>query len=195
MFTKWELRMRYLQLRDQLTKKERVLLSEKICENLILQLKPAEDQSIHVFLPIITRGEIDTWPFIKHCWKSGAEVFVPKVVGDEMIPVPLKSNTVLVESRWGIPEPESDEGALNVDYDYVITPLLYADAHGNRVGYGKGFYDRFFARINRDALKVGVNYFPPREEISDVFTGDFPLDKLVLPEEILSFGFGSKSTK
>ena len=82
------------------------------------------------------------------------------------------------------------------NYDFVITPLLYADQFGNRVGYGKGFYDRFFSEINRNAVKIGVSFFPPNEEIDDVSDFDVPLNYLVTPTEVLSFGsFESKFTK
>ena len=71
--------------------------------------------------------------------------------------------------------------------------MLYCDNQGNRVGYGKGFYDMFFSKIDHNALKVGVGFFPPEALISDVSEQDIPLDYLVTPTEVLSFM--SKSIK
>ena len=82
------------------------------------------------------------------------------------------------------------------DFYFVIVPLLYCDNQGNRVGYGKGFYDNFLKNINSDVLKIGINYFSPQEKIDDIRKEDIPLDYLVTPTEILSFsGFTSNSTK
>jgi len=75
----------------------------------------------------------------------------------------------------------------DIKFDIVITPLLYCDNQGNRVGYGKGFYDIFFSKIDRSTLKVGVSFFPPVALISDVSQQDVPLDYLVTPTEVLSF--------
>ena len=71
--------------------------------------------------------------------------------------------------------------------DMVITPLVYCDKKGNRIGYGKGFYDRFLSKINRNALKVGVGIFTPDEEIIDVSPADVALDYLVTSSEVFSF--------
>ena len=78
----------------------------------------------------------------------------------------------------------------------MITPLLYCDNQGNRVGYGKGFYDSLFENMSSNAQKIGVNFFNPDEIVDDVWEGDIPLDYLVTPTAVLSFGDGkSKSTK
>ena len=82
------------------------------------------------------------------------------------------------------------------DFDYVLTPLLYCDRSGNRVGYGKGFYDGFFETVNSKTLKIGLNFFGPNEIIDDIWKNDIPLDYLITPTEVLSFlGIASKSTK
>ena len=75
----------------------------------------------------------------------------------------------------------------SVSMDMVITPLVYCDKKGNRIGYGKGFYDRFLSKINRNALKVGVGIFTPDEEIIDVSPADVALDYLVTSSEVFSF--------
>ena len=78
----------------------------------------------------------------------------------------------------------------------MITPLLYCDNQGNRVGYGKGFYDSLFENMSSTAQKIGVNFFNPDEIVDDVWEGDIPLDYLVTPTVVLSFaGIKSKSTK
>ena len=75
----------------------------------------------------------------------------------------------------------------------VIIPLVYCDKKGNRIGYGKGFYDKFLSKINRNAIKTGVGIFTPNEEIVDISPEDIALDYLVTSSEV--FCFKSKSRK
>ncbi|MFN3446520.1 MAG: 5-formyltetrahydrofolate cyclo-ligase, partial [Bacteroidia bacterium] len=95
---------------------------------------------------------------------------------------------------YHIPEPKT-EGVFDGKIDMVLVPLLAFDEAGFRVGYGKGFYDDFFTSLNSDCIKIGVNFFPPCEEIDDLREKDIALDYLVTPAEVLSFGLPSKSTK
>ena len=191
---KAELRKLYLEKRKTLSNDEVLILSKKILENFILQFNVIENQSVHVFLPIKKFNEIETKFLIEYFWKRKVNVFVPKIFKNKIISVKLTPETVLKENSWGILEPISNENECS-NFDFVITPLLYCDRKGNRIGYGKGFYDEFFKTINADAKKIGVNYFPPIESIDDVSDLDVILDYLVTPLETLSFSFTSTSTK
>lgn len=166
-------------------------LSGKILENFLRFFQPVRDQKIHLFLPIKKFNEIDTYLFIKYFFENGIQVFVPKMIEEKLISVELTSETILVQNQWGISEPETDEDSGLNDFDYILTPLLYCDCQGNRIGYGKGFYDRFFSQLNNsECKKIGINFFSPDEKIDDSDKYDVPLDYLVTPEEILSFGKG-----
>ena len=70
--------------------------------------------------------------------------------------------------------------------DVIFVPLLAYDEKGNRIGYGKGFYDRFLANCKPDTLFVGLSFFPPEKNIS-VEETDVPLHYCITPEKILSF--------
>lgn len=187
---KSELRDKYLKLRKTLSKDEVLLSSEKIFKNFDLQFNVSENQNVHVFLPIEKFNEVDTKIFIDFFWKRKINVFIPKMAEGRLISVKYTPDTVLEENSWGILEPKSNINATDC-FDYVITPMLYCDAKGNRIGYGKGFYDQFFGTINQDALKIGVNFFSPEEEIEDVLETDVKMDYLITPEEVLSFDFTS----
>lgn len=191
---KAELRKLYLEKRKTLSNDEVLILSKKILENFILQFNVIENQSVHVFLPIKKFNEIETKFCVEYFWKRKVNVFVPKIFQNKIISVKLTPETILKENSWGILEPISNENECS-NFDFVITPLLYCDRKGNRIGYGKGFYDEFFRTINADAKKIGVNYFPPIESIDDVSDFDVKLDYLVTPVETLSFSFTSTSTK
>ncbi|OCA69702.1 5-formyltetrahydrofolate cyclo-ligase [Chryseobacterium artocarpi] len=184
---KAELRKKYMQKRKALSTDEAFLLSEKIFENFIEYFNPKEGQTVHIFLPILTKKEIDTQIFINYFFKHNIRVFVPKVVGDELVNIEIFKDTAFETSQWGISEPVSNKDSGEVCYDYIITPLLYCDKKGNRVGYGKGFYDGLFQSIFPETKKIGVNYFDPDECIDDVWENDVPLDYLVTSTEVLSF--------
>ena len=90
-----------------------------------------------------------------------------------------------MQNSWGILEPESNENESDA-FDYVITPYCIVMHHGNRIGYGKGFYDQFLQELIMMQKKIGVNYFSPTDSIDDV-SQDVKLDYLVTPTEVLSF--------
>jgi len=184
---KAELRKIYLQKRKALSDDEAFLLSKNIFENFIDYFKPLPGQKVHVFIPTEKFKEIDTQIFIDYFLSGNIRVFVPKIIDTTLISVEIFADTKFETNKWGIPEPVSNKDAEILDFDYVITPLLYCDNKGNRVGYGKGFYDGFFESISEGTKKIGVNYFNPDENIDDVWKSDIPLDYLVTPTEVLSF--------
>jgi 5-formyltetrahydrofolate cyclo-ligase len=184
---KAELRKKYMQKRKALSDDEAFLLSEMIFGNFIDYFKPFPDQKIHIFIPIRKFREIETKLFIDYFLSRNIRVFVPKMVKTELISVEIFTGTRYEINAWGIAEPDSDQDSGILDFDFVITPLLYCDRKGNRVGYGKGFYDGFFENLSADTKKIGVNYFNPDENIDDVWERDIPLDYLVTPDAVLSF--------
>ncbi|MBN9313695.1 MAG: 5-formyltetrahydrofolate cyclo-ligase [Chryseobacterium sp. 39-10] len=193
---KSELREKYLKKREALSKDEVLTKSAQIFENFVDFFKLEKMQNVHCFLSIPEKGEVDTSLFVETFFKHQVNVFVPKIVNKKMISVTLTADTQLKKNAWGITEPESNDNTELNSFDLVLTPLLYCDAHGNRVGYGKGYYDGFFEKLTPHSIKVGVSFFNPQEEIDDSWEKDIPLDYLVTPTEVLSFGgFTSKSTK
>ncbi len=189
---KAELRKEYMHKRKALSDDEAFFLSEKIFENFISYFKPLPGQKVHIFIPIQKFREIDTKLFIDYCLSRNIRVFVPKVVQTELISVEIFTDTHYEINPWGISEPVADEDSGISDFDFVITPLLYCDRKGNRVGYGKGFYDGFFENVSAGTKKIGVNYFNPDENIDDVRKNDIPLDYLVTPDAALSFSGSSE---
>lgn len=189
---KAELRKKYMQKRKALSSDEAFLLSEKIFENFINYFKPVSGQKVHIFIAIEKFKEINTQIFIDHFLSRNISVFVPKIVDTKLISVEIFKDTQFEINNWDIAEPVSNEDSGVLDFNYVITPLLYCDQKGNRVGYGKGFYDGFFENLSSETKKIGVNYFNPDELIDDVWENDIPLDYLVTPTDMLSFFKGEE---
>ncbi|MFZ0597958.1 MAG: 5-formyltetrahydrofolate cyclo-ligase, partial [Flavobacterium sp.] len=71
--------------------------------------------------------------------------------------------------------------------EVVFVPLLAFDNVGNRVGYGKGFYDKFLAQCKPRTIKIGLSFFEAENQIDDVFESDVKLDYCVTPEKIFRF--------
>ncbi|ASK31609.1 5-formyltetrahydrofolate cyclo-ligase [Chryseobacterium sp. T16E-39] len=189
---KAELRKKYMQKRKTLSHDEVFFLSERIFEKFVDFFNPLRNQKVHIFLPIEKFMEIDTQIFVKYFLSHHIRVFVPKVVGQQLISVEIFSDTEFEINSWGILEPLSNKDSGELGFDFVVTPVLYCDHNGNRLGYGKGFYDGFFQNLPEGSKKIGVNYFSPDETIDDIWENDIPLDYLVTPTEVLSFFAGEE---
>lgn len=184
---KKELRLLYKNKRKALSDDEVFQFSKAIFQNFIDFFTVEKGQKIHLFLTIEKLKEVQMSFFIDYFFEMDVRLFVPKIVQDKLIAVEITPQTVYETNTWGISEPISNEDAQELNYDYVLTPLVYADPRGNRVGYGKGFYDSFFSQLHSKVKKVGINYFEPNEPIDDVWENDIPLDYLVSPNRVLSF--------
>ncbi len=184
---KSDLRKKYLEKRMSLSDEEIFQQSENIFNNFIEYFRPLSEQKVHIFIPIRKFREVNTGSFTDYFFSRDIKVFVPKIVDKKLISVEILKDTQFEYNQWDISEPVSNEDSGISDFDYIITPLLYCDGYGNRVGYGKGFYDGFFEGVSKESKKIGINYFNPDEIIDDVREEDIPLDYLVTPTDVLSF--------
>ena len=99
----------------------------------------------------------------------------------------FRPHTKTKQTKNNITEPVDPIWGKNDNISIVITPLLAFDLKGYRVGYGKGFYDRFFASLNKDVKKIGVSLFEPCKIIDDINENDIPLTHCITPNKIYSF--------
>lgn len=144
---------------------------------------------IHVFLPIERLFEIDTFPFINMLFEEGFQVYtaVTDFEQETMRTVRLSEDTVFREDKLGLPVPlSSDEIQDEQVLDIVFVPLLAFDLSGVRIGYGKGYYDRFLARLMPKTLKIGLSYFPPEDRLP-FEDHDIRLDACILPDSVSYF--------
>jgi 5-formyltetrahydrofolate cyclo-ligase len=185
---KSELRKLMLQRRRALPVEEVQLRSKQIADHFFLHFKLNPGQVLHLFLPIVKNNEINTWPIIEQMRLQCPDVRVAVPVTDAAQHIlthhHLTDKAVLVENSWGIPEPKDATIIQAQEVDIVLIPLLAFDTLGHRVGYGKGFYDRFLAECRSDVIKVGLSLEPPVESITDTNTYDIPLDYAIMPDGI-----------
>jgi 5-formyltetrahydrofolate cyclo-ligase len=97
------------------------------------------------------------------------------------------ADSIFQANEYNIPEPLDTEVADPTVLDLVIIPMLIFDIKGNRVGYGKGFYDRYLKECRDDCLKAGFSYFDPVESIDDANEFDVPLDFCITPQRTYVF--------
>lgn len=112
----------------------------------------------------------------------------PQVFGDyQMQALATSSETKYIENRYGIVEPEDGQVVDPKQIDLVLVPMIVCDLKGNRIGYGKGYYDRFLAQCRKDVITVGLSYFDPVDNILDVHEFDIPLKYCITPERVYEF--------
>ena len=122
--------------------------SFQIVQKTIELLKKYKPECIHCFLPIYSKSEINTTPIIQYCWKNNINVVVPVSNFEDgtLKTAKFRPNTKTKQTKNNITEPIDPVWEINDNINIVITPLLAFDPQGYRVGYGKGFYDRFFSK-------------------------------------------------
>lgn len=183
---KIEARKKYLDLRKKLDNVQIISKSISISNNL-QDLPIWEHNFYHIYLPIKEKNEVDTMPIINILNNKKKKVLIPKsdFKNTTMKSFLLNDNTVLKKNNFGITEPINNEEFLG-RIDVIFIPLVAYDLIGNRVGYGKGFYDKFLRNQNNKILRVGLSFFNPEKRIK-IDEHDENLDFCVTPNRIFSF--------
>ena len=189
---KSQLRKYYLSKRKAISAEEIVIKSQQITDLFFQKFDLLKVENIHIFLPIIKHNEINTWLIIRRLQQKFPKIviLIPKIIPENFeIENFLFDEKKLIVNPWGILEPsgENQEKIEPEKIDLVIIPLLIFDKNGNRVGYGKGFYDRFLQQCNPKTLKIGVCLEEPIEMIEDVNEFDIKMDFCITPIKIYKF--------
>jgi 5-formyltetrahydrofolate cyclo-ligase len=136
--TKQEAREVFLQKRLALSEAEFQQLNFQLYNQFFAQLDLSFVKCLHIYLPIESKREPDTWPIIDRIQREFPHIrlSIPKVVGDHLENIYFEGLHQLKENKWGILEPEQGVPTPAEKIDMVIVPLLAFDESGNRVGYG-----------------------------------------------------------
>ncbi len=185
--TKNELREKYKGLRNNLSSDALEDLSLAI-SNQLLKLPIWDYSFYHIFLPIEEQKEVNTEYILNILSGKDKNILISKsdFKTGNMTHFLLTDSTVIKKNAYNIPEPVDGIEISNDKIEVVFIPLLAFDKTGNRVGYGKGFYDKFLSNCKPGTLKIGLSFFEAENEISDVFDGDIGLDYCVTPLTIFS---------
>ena len=185
---KFTARKKYQTLRSKLSKNKILDLSIKIANN-CLDLNIWSNENYHIYLSIDKKNEVDTKPIINILDGRQKNIIVSK---SDFKALTLKNyllseEVILEENEYGIPEPINGIQINSEIIDVVFVPLLAYDSKGNRVGYGKGFYDRFLQNLDSKTIKIGLSFFSPEVLIKNIDEKDIKLDYCVSPEKIFNF--------
>ena len=195
--TKNELRSKYKKLRDEIPAEKRSKASGRITKRL-LKLTEVENALI-VYVYAAYGSEVSTKEFINTLLKEGRRVALPKVTGEEMAFYEIKSADELFPGFQGILEPQvwNNEPVRPSSRDVVIMPGVVFDYAGHRIGYGKGYYDRYLGNIPGKPVLIGAayekqvyRYMLPSEETDKILDYVVTEKKKVKTKEDKEKGFG-----
>jgi 5-formyltetrahydrofolate cyclo-ligase len=181
--------------REKMKEARKLLSYEEIEEksaaiaNQLLKLDLWDNTYFHIFLPIETQKEVNTEYILHILQGKDKEIVLSKsdFKTTSMTPFLLTDNTKIKKNDYSIPEPVNGLQVPTKMIEVVFVPLLAYDKQGNRVGYGKGFYDKFLSQCSDDVIKIGLSFFEPEELIEDVFEDDVTLDFCVTTDHIYAF--------
>jgi len=186
---KENLRKQFLSKRKKLTFEQRQKKSQAISQQFFQYFDLNNIKKLHLFVPIQKQNELNTWIIIKEIQQNYPHIslIIPKsdFKTYSMTSYILDSVTKIVENRWGIPEPTQAIKCPDDTIDMILIPLLCVDKQGFRVGYGKGFYDRFMPKCRPDIIKIGLSLFEPVDKIDNINDKDLKLDYCVMTNSVL----------
>ena len=156
--TKEEIRSKILFELSKQKEEDRSIKSCLIKEKLFKQ--PVFRKAKRVMFYIAFKGEVETKEMIEAAKRSGKIIAVPVCVKNRasLRPALLDSHAHLKKGPYGVFEPVTSRFIALKDLDLVITPGVAFDKRGNRLGRGKGYYDRFLSRIPKDTPSIGLAY-------------------------------------
>lgn len=147
---KKELRSHIKTLKKQHSKEELKKQSELILEKLENNKSFIEAKIVMLYSSL--PDEVQTQEFLTK-WRNEKKIILPTVVGDDIIPVELSKDTDFAIGDFNILEPQNEP--YSGSYDLIIVPGVAFDKNGNRIGRGKGYYDRFLCK-HLDVRRIGI---------------------------------------
>lgn len=180
----------HLEMRKKISNEKKKEFSEKISDSVLGYLKSnPEVRHIHLFLSIPELNEVNTLPLLEKLQDLGYILYTPYVnpVSKILDTVEITHIKEFEPDGFGIPIPKDLHYVGNDLIQLVLVPLLAFDIKGNRLGYGKGYYDQFLGSMSHKIMKAGLSFFPSVEEIP-VEPHDIGLDICITPDKIYYFG-------
>ena len=185
---KSKLRLLYKKKRAQLSLETIDKLSLAIA-NQLLKLNIWNTSFYHIFLTIEAQKEVNTDYILNILAGKDKNIILSKSNFEDysMTHFLLTDNTKIKKNAYNIPEPIDGIEIETSKLDVVFIPLLAFDNTGNRIGYGKGFYDRFLAKCKPETIKIGLSFFEAEHQIIEISKDDIKLDYCVTPNLVYRF--------
>lgn len=178
---KADIRKEMLEKRQELPLSLRLLMEEQIKENVLMAIGNAKRIGIYCS----TRGEVDTYGLMEHWfWDKDISIYVPKVTGETMDFFRISSFKDLSMGRFGILKPQTDDKINPVELEVIIVPIVAFDKNKHRIGFGKGYYDRYLKQTS--ARKIGIAF--SFQEVDEILVDPFDVDCDIVITEITFIG-------
>tara|TARA_B100001287_G_scaffold275794_1_gene284470 strand:+ start:2711 stop:3292 length:582 start_codon:yes stop_codon:yes gene_type:complete len=158
-----------------------------IAQNLVRKFD-FKEKNIHLFFPIKNKKEVNTWylyNLIKESSKLHTSVLSEKSKQWDCINFEKTNN--FTTTRFKVPIPINYQFTKWREIDYIIVPLLCFDSFGNRIGYGKGIYDKILNKTKFNCIKIGVSLLKCSTQKIDSEPHDIPLDYCQTPFQLHQF--------
>lgn len=183
------LRSVFLDKRKTLTISEYQKKNAQLLYHIIRALSDLNVKTVHSFLPIRKQKEVNTWPIIELLQSHDKQVIISRseIQSNKLTHFVFESTDQLVINKWGIPEPTDGKQINANEIDLVFVPLIVFDKKGHRIGYGKGYYDRFLSECRDDCIKIGLSLSPALDKIEFAESHDFALDYCISPLKLYHF--------
>lgn len=184
METKIKIRKKILSERLAYPKDRQKEDAHRVCKKLICMPEILKAETLLLYWakePELSLEELFDWGIAKK-----KKIYLPKVVGEEMNFYRVGSREDLIQGYFQIMEPKSQKEPFGDEKAVCLLPGVAFDTRGNRIGYGKGFYDKFLQK-KEGILKLGVGY---DFQVLDTWQADLfdeKLDKMVTPQRYLNF--------
>ena len=182
------------QIRRGVLHNRRMLVSEVFSKRNMVVISSAAQfisqkgaRCVHCFLPITRNKEVNTWPLIALLSKAKTQVVISATDFERqtMSHFVYTRDLLFEDDQFGIPTPIDGTPANLDEIDLVLIPMLAADKLGNRIGYGKGYYDRLLTEMAPGVLKVGLTLGPLFDQFDFAEAHDIRLDYCITPQQTL----------
>lgn len=188
--TKKELRSIYKNKRDQLNQAELARMDDLLLIN-FQKYSLGNSELVLSFQPMSEKKEINTHLMVDYLYFRipALRIAYPVIdfLTDTFQAIEVDDETEYELNHYGITEPSHGDVLNPREIDAIFIPLLAFDTSGYRVGYGKGYYDRYLERCRPDVLKIGFSWFEPVPAIDDINEYDVPLNVCITPNRLYEF--------
>lgn len=172
---KEKLRKELLHRRSLMTKEQVALCSRQICDHILNSAEFIHGRFLYLYHPL--GNEVDLRPIAKEALRQGKQIAFPKMLGEEIIFCRIEDINELQPGKFQIMEPNI-KNRIEFQYPLVFVPGVGFDRSFNRIGHGKGYYDRFFRSANL-CKKIGVAYDYQIQKKLPIEYFDISMDMLV----------------
>jgi len=181
--TKAEIRQQLLALRKQLDPAQHRSLSVQVQARLMASPQFRRAEKVALYSPV--QNEVSTAALFTAALEQRKAVFYPRVLGEELVFRRVFSLVALTLGAFGVMEPGAGPGVTASELDLLVVPGAAFDLRGQRLGYGRGFYDRCLARTEPDNLSVGLCFELQLREKLPAAEHDVAVDFLATEDRLI----------